>query len=320
MDITFFETFGDPNVDGECTAVRVGAAELAIANDTLLNAVADRALCQINGCDFVLQGPKDGAVWSGIINPGTKRQREVRFAQLVPVEGKSNTTQIVIVHGDLVRGEAVSDVRISDEEQCVSTTGMVCFTQGCNILTAFGDIPVEHLKIGDLVHTEDNGLQPIRWIGSREVTRPKMQMAPQAQPVQIKTKKDTFGPYMPAQDIWVSQQHQMLLETEDAQRLFGLDSVLAPAKALVNGENIVLDTDANEVKYIHLMFDEHQIVFVDGIPSESFFPCPGSLMSLSEDDRPLVFELLPNLEAHPMSYGPMARPTVTFHRTQMLAA
>ena len=125
---------------------------------------------------------------------------------------------------------------------------------------------------------------------------------------------------MPAQDIWVSQQHQMLLETEDAQRLFGLDSVLAPAKALVNGESILLDTDANEVKYIHIMFDEHQIVFVDGIPSESFFPCPGSLMSLSEDDRRLVFELLPNLEAHPMSYGPTARATVAFHRAQMLAA
>jgi hypothetical protein len=291
---------------------------LAISNDTLLNAVADRALCLINGCDYVLQGPSDGTVWSGMVNPGTKRQREVRFAELIPVEGKTNVNRIVIVHGELVRGEAILDVRICEEDQKVNTNGMVCFTQGCNILTAFGDIPVEHLKVGDLIHTVDNGLQPIRWIGTREITRTKMQIAPQAQPVRI--KKGTFGPYMPAQDIWVSQQHHMLLETEEAQKLLGCESVLAPAKALVNGQSIVLDTDMPEVKYLHLMFDEHQVVFVDGIPSESFYPSPSSLMSLTEEDRQLVFNLMPNLETHPMSYGPLARQTVPFHQAQMLAA
>lgn len=318
MDITFFETFGHPSVDGECAAVSEGTAELAIANDTLLNAVADQALCQISGCDYILKGPSDGAVWSGIINPGTKRQREIRFAELVPVEGKATATRIVLVQGDIVRGEAVLDVRVCKEDQNVCSTGMVCFTHGCNILTAFGDIPIERLQVGDLIHTVDNGLQPLRWIGSRDITRTKMQVAPQAQPVRI--KKDTFGPYMPAQDIWVSQQHHMLLETDDAKRLIDCESVLAPAKALVNWDTILLDTAAPEVQYIHIMFDEHQVVFVDGIPSESFYPSPSSLMSLSEEDRHAIFELMPNLEAHPMSYGPMARQTAAFHQAQILAA
>jgi hypothetical protein len=43
-------------------------------------------------------------------------------------------------------------------------------------------------------------------------------------------------------------------------------------------------------------------------------------MSLTEDDRRLVFDILPKLEAHPMSYRPTARPTVAFHKAQMLAA
>lgn len=318
MDITFFETFGDPKVDGECTAVREGAAELAIANDTLLNAVADEALCQINGCDFVLKGPEDGAIWSGVVNPGTKKQREVRFAKLIPIEGKANGTRIVIVHGSLSRGEAILDVRPFGEHGETAATGMVCFTHGCNILTAFGDIPVERLQIGDLIHTVDNGLQPVRWIGSREVSRTKMQVAPQSQPVRI--KQHAFGPFMPAQDIWVSQQHKMLLETEGKRNLFDTDSVFAPAKALVNGDTISIDDTAPDTKYMHLLFDEHQVVYVDGVPSESFYPCPGSLMSLTEEDRALVFDLLPNLEAHPMSYGPAARRAVAFHQAQILAA
>ncbi len=318
VDITFFETFGDPKVDGECTAVREGKAELSIATDTLLNAVADEALCQINGCDFVFQAPDNGAIWSGVVNPGTKRQREVRFAKLVPVEGKSNATRIVIVHGALVRGEAILDVRPFGEKDETSSTGMVCFTVGCNILTAFGDIPVEHLQVGDLIHTVDNGLQPVRWIGSREVSRTKMQVAPQSQPVRI--KQHAFGPFLPAKDIWISQQHKMLLETEGQNNLFDMDSVFAPAKAMVNGDTISVDANAADTKYMHILFDEHQVVYVDGVPSESFYPCPGSLMSLTEEDRALVFDLMPNLEAHPMSYGPTARRLVAFHQAQTLVA
>ncbi|WGI20808.1 Hint domain-containing protein [Amylibacter sp. IMCC11727] len=318
MDITFFETFGVPNTDGECTAVHEGVTQLSIANDTLLNAVSDQAVCQIEGDDYVLSGPKPDAVWSGLVNRGTRQQREVCFAQLVRKDGAASPCRIVILQGELHRGEAILDVRVSGQEHTMSPTGLVCFTQGCNILTAFGDMPVERLQVGDLVHTVDNGLQPIRWIGSREMSRTRLQVAPQSQPVLI--KKDTFGPYLPAQDIWVSQQHQMLLETEDAQSLFRLDSVLAPAKALVNGDTIQLDEQSAGVNYMHILFDEHQVVFVDGIPSESFYPCPASLLSLTDEDRQQVFQIMPHLEYHPLSYGPMARPSVTIHKSLRLAA
>ena len=46
---------------------------------------------------------------------------------------------------------------------------IICFTAGTRILTPHGPRPVEDLRPGDLVITRDNGPQPLRWTGRREV-------------------------------------------------------------------------------------------------------------------------------------------------------
>lgn len=318
MEITFFEAFGDPKADGECTAIREGCAELGIGNDTLLNAVSGNMVCQINGEDYALVGPYDGGVWSGLVNPNTPRQREVHFLQLRPMNGVQKAVRIVILHGKLQRGEAILDVRPAENSRDMNTPSLVCFTRGSNILTAFGDVPIEHLKVGDLIHTVDHGLQPVRWIGGREVTRAKMTVAPHSKPVCI--RKNAFGPYLPAQDIWVSQNHKIMIDSEDSQSLFDFSTAFASAKSLVDGRSIVQEERDHDTFYIHLLFDEHQVIYVDGLPSESFFPCPGSLMSLTPEDRRQVFDLLPNLEHHPLSYGSAARDTLTWQQVKRIAA
>ena len=51
---------------------------------------------------------------------------------------------------------------------------------------------------------------------------------------------------------------------------FGLDEVLVAAKHLVNGDTI-RQVSGGMVEYIHLVFDQHELVFGQGVPSESFF-------------------------------------------------
>lgn len=41
--------------------------------------------------------------------------------------------------------------------------------------------------------------------------------------------------------------------------------------------------------YIHLIFDQHQLIYAEGAPSESFYPGPLALKAL---DRPVLDELL----------------------------
>ncbi|QUJ76733.1 Hint domain-containing protein [Sulfitobacter albidus] len=53
-----------------------------------------------------------------------------------------------------------------------------CFTPGTRIATDRGGLRVEDLRVGDLVKTRDNGLQPIRWIGTKVLNARDLALAP----------------------------------------------------------------------------------------------------------------------------------------------
>lgn len=46
-----------------------------------------------------------------------------------------------------------------------------CFVRGALISTESGEVFVENLSVGDTVHTRDNGLQTISWIGKRTMSK-----------------------------------------------------------------------------------------------------------------------------------------------------
>jgi len=48
-------------------------------------------------------------------------------------------------------------------------SNFICFASGTRLLTKRGYLPVEALSVGDLVWTEAQCFEPVRWIGSREI-------------------------------------------------------------------------------------------------------------------------------------------------------
>ncbi|MDG1862705.1 MAG: Hint domain-containing protein [Yoonia sp.] len=143
----------------------------------------------------------------------------------------------------------------------VGSLGPPCFVAGTLIDTHEGPRAVEDLDVGDLVMTLDNGPQEVRWTGCRVVAGQgdfaPIRFAPNALRNEV--------------ELLVSPQHRMLITGWRAELLFGEDEVLVAAKHLVNGDMIhVMST--REVSYHHLLFDQHEIVFSNGIPSESFHP------------------------------------------------
>lgn len=142
----------------------------------------------------------------------------------------------------------------------VSTLGPPCFVSGTLIKTPFGQVPVEFLKVGDLVTTRDNGDQPLAWVGTAR-THGQAQFAP----VRIET-----GVLGNTEILEVSQQHRMLFNTPSTELNFGFHEVLVAAKHLVGNKGVALSPRA-QVDYVHLMFARHEIVCANGSWSESFF-------------------------------------------------
>ncbi len=144
-----------------------------------------------------------------------------------------------------------------------------CFAAGTAIATSRGHRRVESLRPGDLVLTRDNGYQPVVWTGIKRLNRTWLARCPHLQPVRIAA--GSFGPGRPEQDLWVSPQHRILLRSAACDMNFGEREALAAAAFLTPRQG-VRQLAVPQATYVHLMFEQHQVVLSNGLWSESFQP------------------------------------------------
>lgn len=157
------------------------------------------------------------------------------------------------------------------------TTPVPCFTAGTLIRTPTGEVAIETLKAGDQVITLDAGIQIIRWAGRRTVPA-QGHMAP------VHIAANTFGQH---DALDVSQNHRILRTGLAIKTLFAADEVLVAAKYLVDNRNVTIRR-GGMVDYVHILFDEHQLIWANGCLSESLFP---AAMSTNPDLADALSEL-----------------------------
>ncbi|WP_171207388.1 MULTISPECIES: Hint domain-containing protein [unclassified Ruegeria] len=183
---------------------------------------------------------------------------------------------------------------------------VTCFTTGTRIETETGIRAIETIRVGDEVRTLDHGFQPVRWIGQRTV-RAEGAFAP------VLFKAHALGN---TRDLRVSQQHRVLLNDFRVELYSGFAEALAPAKHLVNGVDIML-IDGGMVTYVHLMFDQHELIWSEGCLTESFHPGAQGWNSLDRKARSEILSLFPELQTEGLAaYGPTARPLLARSETQ----
>ncbi len=183
--------------------------------------------------------------------------------------------------------------------------GVICFTPGTRIATPEGARAVEALQEGDRVQTKDNGAQEILWIGQRRMSGARLFAMPHLRPMRVRA--GALGADRPDSELLVSPEHRMLLSGDVAQALFNTPEVLVAAKDLAASQAVSVDTALREVTYIHLLLPQHQVLWANGVETESFHPASTALSTLGPDDRARLLALDPGLEAAPQRYGDFAR-------------
>lgn len=165
----------------------------------------------------------------------------------------------------------------------------VCFGRGTMIRLPDGtEKLVQDLAIGDAVLTKDSGAQTVRWIGSRTV-RAFGRLAPIV---------FTQGALDNHADLIVSQQHRILLSDWRAEVMLGTQEVLVKAKDLVNGDTIYR-REGGVVEYFHILFDDHEVIYADGVAAESLQLSQTTLDSMQSECRQEIIDLFPELETNP---------------------
>ncbi|MGJ8545942.1 MAG: Hint domain-containing protein [Sulfitobacter sp.] len=151
--------------------------------------------------------------------------------------------------------------RTSYQQNNLYADYVACFAQDTLIDTPSGSVPAGRLQVGDLVETLDHGAQPLRLVLSQTV-QAAGDFAPVVFPVGCMDNRI---------EIKVSQQHRMLMSGARTELLFGDREVLVPAIFLAQ-QGVGRVRPGGMVRYVHLVFDTHEIVFSGGCPSESFLP------------------------------------------------
>jgi hypothetical protein len=187
--------------------------------------------------------------------------------------------------------------------------GVICFTPGTLIATPDGPRPIEALRPGDRIDTADNGPQPVLWTGRRHMTGARLHALPHLRPVRIRAA--ALGDGRPDRTLLVSPQHRMLLRGAAARALYGTPEVLVAAADLVDDAGVTIDLTARDVTYVHVLLEAHQIVFANGIETESFHPLSADPATLEPGARDELLALLPGIEADPAAYGAFARRPLT---------
>ncbi len=149
----------------------------------------------------------------------------------------------------------------------------VSFTRGTHITMASGEqVPIENLNVGDKVLTRDDGPQQIRWIGHTTL-RAVGDFAP------VVIKADALHN---VNDLIVSPDHRLFVYQRQDRLGAGRSEVLVKVRHLINNDT-VYQQDGGFVDYYQLLFDNHQIIYAEGIAAESLLVDPRTRAALPGD-------------------------------------
>ncbi len=177
----------------------------------------------------------------------------------IPVYGSTPGPQSFDIYTNPLQPSA-APIYLSNFSFYEEYPGTVCFAAGTRIATARGEVPVESLRVGDLVVATQGGapLQPVVWLGHTRAEVARHPDRARVAPVLIKAGALADG--VPHRDLRVSPEHAMFL-----------DGHLVPARLLVNGTTIVQELWCPAVTYWHVELPAHGLLVAEGAVSESYF-------------------------------------------------
>ena len=216
----------------------------------------------------------------------------VTRADVVVTDDGSGNALLTFPNGEQLVLQGVAPAQISSYQQLYAA-GIPCFTPGIRIATARGAIPVEHIRKGDLLQTADNGFQPVIWTGRRDLSAAELRARPHLAPLRLRPG----GPLANDRPLLVSPQHRFMLGRARLGDMDHLHEAFVRTRLLQSlaPEDVTPCRPAAGVSYIHLMTEAHQVIFAEGVATETFWPGPEALRGLSEGDRRELFDLFPEL-------------------------
>ena len=161
-------------------------------------------------------------------------------------------------------------------------------------------------------------IQAIKWAGRRDLTGHELARRPHFTPILI--KQGALGNGLPEHDLLVSPNHRVLVANDKTALYFEEREVLVAAKHLI-GLDGVEEMPVTSLSYIHIMFEQHEVILSNGAWTESFQPGDYSLKGIGNAQRQEILELFPELtEEEGLKAYASARRSLKKHEAALLVS
>lgn len=167
------------------------------------------------------------------------------------------------------------------------------FVAGTRVATPMGYVAAELLSVGDRVLTAEGHHARLVWVGLTRVP---------ASGGNAPVRFDT-GVLNNMRPLRLGQGHRVRVSGWRAELLFDADAVLVTAQTFVNGLDVLIDRTMEEVTYIHLMFERHEIILAENVACETLRAGPEMSRMLLEMARVATDVHLPDVETMSESTG-----------------
>ncbi len=230
----------------------------------------------------------------------------IKTRDVTVVDDGNGNAKLIFPNGETIVLWGVAPTSVDSGAE-LNSIGIPCFTTGTLIKTLRGEVPVEFLRPGDMVITRDNGPQELLWSGLRRLNARELDAAPHLRPIWLAP-----GAFGGENGLLISPQHAVEVDIPERGRTPRF--VRARHLARLKGGKVRVAQGIRKVTYAHLLFAEHQVIYSNGIATESFYPGDIALNSLSEASRCELEALLPDFGrlAATAYYGDTARPVARF--------
>jgi len=182
--------------------------------------------------------------------------------------------------------------------------------EGASVRTPCGERRIEMVRAGDLVVTRDHGLQPVRMVLRRDVSKASIARDNTLAPVCLGPR--AIGPMMPRKPVWLAPEHRLLVPGYRLNGARNKENGLIKARELAGASDAVhVVQSARGVSYFTIVFDEHELFCVNGLPVESYLPSATALERLNSRLRRDIVRLFPKPEEEPNAYPAAGYRTVS---------
>lgn len=246
-----------------------------------------------NGYPFIL-APEHEEV-SGVVM--------VTYSGIVNIKGSPAVgdlyTTMTVDFSNLPTGGLLGSLRWGSDIDTIRDAGDLvptsapCIARGTLITTDLGDVPVESLEPGCKILTKDNGFQELVLKLSRVIDRNALRSNAKLYPIRITA--GALGSGLPKRDLLVSRQHRIAVRSNIVRRMFGSETVLVAAIRLTDFPGIDIDDTVEHVEYFHLIFNNHEVVFAESTPTESFLVSHENQKTLSKAQREELTSIFPEV-------------------------